>query len=294
MISRIPRDVLDGITEVLNLPDLSAILEFAFAGGGCINHGGKLTTSSGSFFLKWNDDKNFPGMFEAEAKGLQLLHQQNAIRIPNVIGHGKNGPHQFLVLEFIEQKSRSKNYWEQLGQRLASLHRCSSELFGLDHANYIGSLRQYNHTNSNWINFFIEQRLDVQVNLAINNGAAPAGWAKKFEALYLKLPSLITIEKPSLIHGDLWSGNLITDDHGEPCLIDPAVYYGNREADLAMTRLFGGFSGEFYSAYEDAFPLPRGTEKRIDLYNLYPLLVHVNLFGGSYMHSVEGILRAFS
>jgi protein-ribulosamine 3-kinase len=294
MTSQIPEDVLGGVKEVLNVPDLSSIQEFTFAGGGCINQGGKLKTTIGSFFVKWNDDKKFPGMFEAEGKGLQLLYRQNAMRIPKVIGHGKNDGHQFLLLEFIEQKSRSKNFWEQLGQRLASLHQCSSDLFGLDHSNYIGSLRQYNHTNSNWINFFIEQRLEVQVNLAINNGAAPASWAKKFETLYVRLPSLIASEKPSLIHGDLWSGNLITDDKGEPCLIDPAIYFGNREADLAMTRLFGGFSGEFYSAYEEAFPLPPGAERRVDLYNLYPLLVHVNLFGGSYVHSVENILRAFS
>src|SRR5688572_27206373 len=211
MISRIPESVLEGVKEVLNLQDSSSIREFAFAGGGCINQGGKLTTAIGSFFLKWNDEKKFPGMFEAESKGLHLLHRQNAIRIPKVIGHGKNGPHQFLLLEFIEQKSRSKNYWQQLGQKLAALHRKSSELFGLDHANYIGSLRQFNHTNSNWINFFIEQRLEVQLNLGINYGVAPAAWTKKFEALYVKLPSLITIEKPSLLHGDLWSGNLITD-----------------------------------------------------------------------------------
>ena len=294
MTSRIPGGVLEDVREILDLPDSSSIREFEFAGGGCINQGGKLTTASGSFFLKWNDEKKFPGMFEAESKGLHLLHQQNAIRIPKVIGHGKNGPHQFLLLEFIEQRSRSKNYWELLGQRLASLHRCSSEFFGLDHDNCIGSLPQYNHPNSNWINFFVAQRLEVQVKLAIDGGAVDAGWKKKFEALYTKLPSLIAVEEPSLVHGDLWSGNLITDEKGEPCLIDPAVYYGNREADLAMTRLFGGFSWEFYSAYQEAFPLPPGSEKRVDLYNLYPLLVHVNLFGGSYVHSVEGILRAFS
>jgi protein-ribulosamine 3-kinase len=293
MTSRIPGDVLDGVKEVLNLANLSSIQEFSFAGGGCINQGGTLKTTIGSFFLKWNDAKKFPAMFEAEGNGLQLLHRQNIIRIPKVIGHGKNGPHQFLLLEFIEQKSRSRNYWEQLGQKLAALHRCSSEAFGLDHDNYIGSLQQYNSPNSNWINFFIRQRLDAQVRLAINSGAVDAGWKKKFEALYAKLPSLIAVEKPSLIHGDLWSGNLITDEKGEPCLIDPAVYYGNREADLAMTRLFGGFSGEFYSAYEEAFPLPTGAEGRVDLYNLYPLLVHVNLFGGSYVHSVESILRTF-
>jgi protein-ribulosamine 3-kinase len=293
MTSRIPGDVLDGVKEVLNLSNLSSIQQFSFAGGGSINQGGKVKTTIGSFFLKWNDDKQFPAMFEAEAEGLHLLHRQNAIRIPKVIRHGKKGAHQFLLLEFIEQKSRSKKYWEQLGQRLASLHRCSSEFFGLDQDNYIGSLRQHNHPNSNWINFFIEQRLNVQVRLAINSGAVDSEWEKKFEALYAKLPSLIAVEKPSLIHGDLWSGNLIADEQGEPCLIDPAVYYGNREADLAMTRLFGGFSEEFYSAYEETFPLPPGSQRRVDLYNLYPLLVHVNLFGGSYVHSVESILRAF-
>ena len=293
MTSRIPRGVLEAVRRILNLPDSSSIWEFEFSGGGCINNGGKLTTAIGSFFLKWNDEKKFPGMFEAESKGLHLLHQQNAIRIPKVVGHGKNGLHQFLLLEFIEQKSRSKNYWELLGQRLAALHRCSSEFFGLDHDNFIGSLHQYNHPNSNWISFFVEQRLDVQVKLAMDGGAVDAAWGKRFEALYARLPSLIAVEKPSLIHGDLWSGNLITDEKGEPCLIDPAVYYGNREADLAMTRLFGGFSGEFYSAYEEVYPLPPGVESRIDLYNLYPLLVHVNLFGGSYVQTVESILRTF-
>ncbi|HZI24010.1 MAG TPA: fructosamine kinase family protein, partial [Chryseolinea sp.] len=154
-------------------------------------------------------------------------------------------------------------------------------------------LPQFNNQNTSWVNFFIEQRLQVQVNLAIENGVAKADWEKKFAALYNKLPGLIPVEAPSLLHGDLWSGNLITDEKGEPCLIDPAVYYGNREADMAMTKLFGGFSGRFYAAYQEAFPLSPGHEQRVDLYNLYPLMVHVNLFGGSYVHSVESILGAF-
>jgi len=293
MISRIPPGVLEGVKEALRLPDLKSIQEFSFAAGGCINQGGKLKTTAGTFFLKWNDAKKFPGMFEAESKGLKLLHQQNVIRIPEVIGQGENISFQFLLLEFIEQKSRSKNYWEQLGQKLASLHRCSNGLFGLGYGNYIGSLPQYNNSNTIWVDFFIEQRLQVQVKLAIENGVAKADWEKKFAALYSKLPSLIPVEAPSLLHGDLWSGNLITDEKGEPCLIDPAVYYGNREADLAMTKLFGGFSGDFYAAYQETFPLSPGHEQRVDLYNLYPLMVHVNLFGGSYVHSVESILSVF-
>jgi fructosamine-3-kinase len=293
MISRIPPGVLEGVREALTLPDLNSIQEFSFAGGGCINQGGKLKTTAGTFFLKWNDAKKFPGMFEAESKGLKLLRQQNVIRIPEVIGQRENFSFQFLLLEFVEQKSRSKNYWEQLGKKLAGLHRCSEGFFGLGYSNYIGSLPQYNNSNTNWVDFFIEQRLQVQLKLAIENGVAKADWEKKFAALYNKLPGLIPVEAPSLLHGDLWSGNLITDEKGEPCLIDPAVYYGNREADLAMTKLFGGFSGHFYSAYHEAFPLSPGHEQRVDLYNLYPLMVHVNLFGGSYMHSVESILRAF-
>ena len=293
MISRIPPGVLEGVREALRLPDLMSIQEFSFSGGGCINQGGKLKTTAGTFFLKWNDAKKFPGLFETESKGLKLLSQQNVIRIPDVIGQGENISFQFLLLEFIEQKSRSKNYWERLGQKLASLHQCSERFFGLDYGNYIGSIPQYNNSTTSWVNFFIEQRLQVQVKLAIENGVAKADWERKFAVLYNKLPGLIPIEAPSLLHGDLWSGNLITDEKGEPCLIDPAVYYGNREADMAMTKLFGGFSGDFYAAYQEAFPLSPGHEQRVDLYNLYPLMVHVNLFGGSYVHSVESILRAF-
>ncbi len=292
MISRVPVNVLEGVRKLLDISD-SSFLDFSFISGGCINQGGQLSTSAGNFFLKWNDDKKFPGMFEAESKGLKLLREQQAIKIPEVIGNGVLGPHQFLLLEFIEQKTQIKNYSQQLGQRLATLHTCTGPSFGLDHNNYIGSLNQFNQFHSNWIEFFINQRLNVQLKFAIDAGRVGSGWIQKFQSLYLKLPSLLPQEKPSLLHGDLWNGNLITDNKGEPCLIDPAVYFGNREADLAMTKLFGGFDEEFYRSYDQAFPLQAGYQNRVDLYNLYPLLVHVNLFGGSYINSVEGILRAF-
>lgn len=293
MISSIPSSVLVGVIERLKIP-VSSVQDFSFSSGGCINQGGKIKTSTGNYFLKWNDDKKFPGMFEAESKGLQLLYLQHVIRIPEVVGFGAKDSFQFLLLEFIDQKKlRSRNYWQQLGNRLAALHRCTAQTFGLNGDNYIGSLRQLNHPHSTWINFFIEQRLNVQVTYAIEAGRAPSDWSKKFESLYSKLPSLLPEEKPSLLHGDLWSGNILTDDKGEPCLIDPAVYYGNREVDLAMTRLFGGFETEFYASYENTFPLEPGYQTRVDLYNLYPLLVHVNLFGGSYVHSVESILRSY-
>lgn len=293
MLSHIPSAVLEGVQQLLKGDGSAALRDFSFSGGGCINRGGKLSTSHGSFFLKWNDVHKFPGMFNAESKGLQLLYQPNVIRIPHVIGVGEEGSFQFLLLEFIEQKSSIKNYWQQLGERLANLHRQQADKFGLDHNNYIGSLPQFNNQETSWINFFIEQRLNVQLRLAIDSRSVESTWIKKFESLYTKLKTLLPEESPSLVHGDLWSGNLITDEKGEPCLIDPAVHYGNREADLAMTKLFGGFKLEFYDCYNEFFPLQKGYEKRMDIYNLYPLLVHVNLFGGSYKRSVENIVNEF-
>lgn len=293
MTARIPPDVLNGVIKVLGLESVSSIQSFSFLGGGCINSGGMLTSSKGAFFLKWNDVNRFPGMFEAESRGLELLAGQQAIRIPTVIGYGEETSHQFLLLEYISQARRNNAYWEQLGIRLAGLHNAGDTRFGLDHDNFIGSLRQYNSWHLSWVDFFIEQRLDVQLKLSIDSGIARPAWAKKFHLLYKKLPALLPQEKPSLLHGDLWSGNLITDDKGEPCLIDPAVYYGNREAELAMTRLFGGFADEFYIAYEKCSAIQHGYQQRFDLYNLYPLLVHVNLFGGSYVGSVDAILNRF-
>ncbi len=293
MISSIPSSVVEGVKALLNNDDSNLIQGFSFASGGCINQGGKLKTSRGDFFLKWNDIKKFPGMFEAETKGLKLLGEQNSIKIPEVIGFGEKGSFQFLLLQFIEEKPRLKIYWQQLGSKLASLHRCSSDLFGLDHDNYIGSLKQLNNQHASWLTFFIEQRLNVQLKLAIDAGIMDSELSKQFEFLYAKLPTLLPEEKPSLVHGDLWSGNLITDENGEPCLIDPAVYFGNREADLAMTKLFGGFDDEFYVSYVETFPLQPGYHKRLDLYNLYPLLVHVNLFGGAYKSAVASTLRAY-
>jgi fructosamine-3-kinase len=178
--------------------------------------------------------------------------------------------------------------------RLAQLHNATDTAFGLDHDNYIGSLRQQNAQHSSWVDFFVEQRLNVQLKLSLDSGTGRTGWSKQFDSLFKKLPSLLPEGRPSLLHGDLWSGNLIIDVKGEPCLIDPAVYFGNREADLAMTKLFGGFSDEFYKVYEQHSKLQHGYQQRLELYNLYPLLVHVNLFGGAYVGSVDAILSRFA
>lgn len=293
MIQNIPSDVRKSVSRVLNLNTPDALQRFSHSGGGCINPGGKLTTPAGTFFLKWNSAKKFPSMFEAEAKGLTLLRKVEAIIIPRVICVSEAGEYQFLLLEFIEQGPQRKSYWKDLGSGLANIHKTTNNLFGLDHHNYIGSLRQFNTSNEKWIDFFINQRLNVQLKLAIDSGLAGSHMMKSFESLFDKLGSLVPDEKAALVHGDLWSGNIITTQNGEPCLIDPAVYYGCREVDLAMTTLFGSFPREFYDSYMETNPLLPGYEDRFELYNLYPLLVHLNLFGGQYRSPITAILNRF-
>lgn len=269
------------------------VLQSASVGGGSINHAMKVESTSGIFFLKWNDAKKFPGMFEAEARGLNLLKSKNVIGIPEVIAADEAGNYSFIVLEFIESGKRQKNFWQDFGSSLANLHKHTSELCGLNHDNYIGSLPQSNAQKKTWTEFFIEERLERQIALAKYSGAINNATIQQFNNLFKRLPEIIPEEKPSLLHGDLWNGNFITGADSNAWLIDPAVYYGHREMDLAMTKLFGGFSEEFYEAYNGTFPLQPGFSERIDIHNLYPLLVHVNLFGGGYLQEVKNILKRF-
>ena len=293
MVQKIPLNVRQGVARTLNLKGPDDLCDFDFSGGGCINHGGKLQTTAGTFFLKWNSAKKFPSMFQAEANGLKLLRKTKAIEIPSVVGVGEDDDYQFILLDFMEQVPQAKTYWKQLGSRLATLHKTTDAQFGLDHENYIGSLPQFNTSRQSWIDFFVHQRLEIQLKRAVDSGLAGSQMVKSFEALCPKLTFLLSEEKPALLHGDLWSGNIITTGKGEPCLIDPAVYYGCREVDLAMTKLFGSFPTEFYHAYDQTYPLMPDYEDRLELYNLYPLLVHLNLFGAQYKSAITGILNRF-
>lgn len=287
MLSSVPSAILQQLAKSVG----NVLTDFSFCGGGCINHGGRLKTRVGDLFLKWNDAAKFPGMFVAEAKGLKLLRNAGAIHVPEVITEGVAGPWQFLVLEFVEERPKAGSYWVELGQQLATMHKQTAPTYGLDHDNYIGSLPQQNTPAKKWTDFFITQRLEVQVKLALDRGKLNTETVRLFGTLYNKLGDLLPEEKPSLLHGDLWSGNLIINAEGKPCLIDPAVYYGHREAEIAFTTLFGGFSAEFYNSYHEAFALAPGYAERFDIYNLYPLMVHVNLFGGGYISQVVSILR---
>jgi fructosamine-3-kinase len=189
----------------------------------------------------------------------------------------------FILMEFISSSEPSCRFFGDFGQRLARLHRNQIELYGLDYNNYMGSLHQNNCFHSGWVDFFIEERLDKQVQLAVNKGLLAETAMKQFDRFYTRLDELLVEEPPCLVHGDLWCGNFIVSEKGEACLIDPAVYYGNREVDLAMSTLFGGFSPDFYNAYNEEYPLIPGWKDRLELYNLYPLLIHLNLFGSGYL-----------
>ena len=262
--------------------------------GGDINEAYRIDCAKGTLFVKANL-RAPKGLFTAEARGLEWLREASALRIPEVVATSDpDEPVSYLVLEYIEAGRPARQFDEMLARGLAKLHRAGAEGFGLDHDNFIGSLPQSNETAASWAEFYVSRRLGPQLERAAESGRASYAMRRGFERLFSAMPGLVGAkEPPSRLHGDLWGGNLHVAEDGAPCLIDPAVYAGHREMDLAMMRLFGGFSERVFSAYHEAFPLAAGFEERVALYQLYPLMVHVNLFGGSYAGSVERALERY-
>jgi protein-ribulosamine 3-kinase len=289
----IPIAIREAVADIISRRAPAAITGFIAAHGGCINHGGRLQTTAGDFFLKWNQTATLKGMFECESKGLKLLRATHAIHVPEVIATDEVENYQFLLIEYVDRQPARHDYWNVMGKQLANLHRVHASHYGLDHNNYIGSLPQSNRQHQSWPAFLGSQRLTPLVEKAIQLGKAPASWSHKFEQLLKKIDSLLPDEAPSLLHGDLWQGNVLINSVGAPCLIDPAVYYGHREVDLAMTQMFDTFDPVFYHAYHEAYPLLPGFEKRFGIYNLYPLLVHLHLFGSSYVTPIQSTLNAY-
>lgn len=263
--------------------------------GGSINQAAKVTLTDGrNCFLKWNRSAD-PAMFIVEDKGLKLLNSANtSLRVPNVFATGKTEDGVgFLLEEFIAEGQSKPDSARQFGRALAALHNHRKNRFGLDHDNYIGKLPQSNNWHENWIDFFVDERMQPQLKMATDAGKLGSDTVAHFESMYKKLPDIFPDEPASLLHGDLWGGNYFFDEHGQTTIYDPAVYYGHREIELAFTHLFGGFPSTFYRAYKETYPLESGFSQRKDLYNLYPLLVHTNLFGGNYARQVKGIVKRF-
>jgi fructosamine-3-kinase len=259
-------------------------------GGGCINSGMVLFTQTGpSFFLKLNQGAP-PDMFQREAEGLLALQVKGGPEVPEPYLYGAD----FLLMEDISPAAPCFSYWKDFGHALAALHSQRGSLFGFQENNYIGSTPQPNPWTENGHDFFAQKRLLYMANLASGLGLLDRSINEGIARLASRLRALVPEQPPSLIHGDLWSGNATTDRQGRPAIIDPAAHYGWAEAELAMTSLFGGFPGLFYRAYEEARPLEPGYQERFPIYNLYHLLNHVVLFGRGYLGQVKAILHHFS
>lgn len=280
--------VEEGLGEVIQTTDS--------LGGGCIAHATRLGTDAGTYFLKWSREEA-ARTFTAEAAGLRALREAgSAIRIPEplIVVDGGDGKAGILLLEWIERSVTSKRFWEAFGHDLADLHRHSAERYGFHRSNYIGRLPQENEWVANWPEFFWTRRIEPQVRRAKQTGIWQNAWEAPLKRIGDQLDAYLPMHpEASVVHGDLWAGNFIPASDGHAALIDPATYFGHRETDLAMTRLFGGFPMDFYAAYQEAWPLEDEWEVRFEIYNLYHLINHLNHFGAGYASSIQRVLKRF-
>jgi protein-ribulosamine 3-kinase len=296
-----PQSVNTAYPTILDELGRGRPVELTSVAGGCIANARVASFSDGSsVFVK--SAAGTRGMFEREAEGLRALATAGPIRVPEVLAVGGDA----LVLELIREATKKDKFFESFGRDFANLHDHRGPAFGFPHDNFIGSTPQRNdpidgpwgaaaEDGSTWPEFFLERRLRFQVKLAVSKGHGHdiEHLLDRAEGQMAELLGS-SIEPPSILHGDLWSGNYMVDDLGEACLIDPAVYYGHREADLAMTRLFGGFDSSFYEAYCEVSPLAPGHQERLPIYQLYHILNHLNLFGGSYYAQCIRILQRYA
>ncbi|TAE61772.1 MAG: fructosamine kinase family protein [Nostocales cyanobacterium] len=258
-------------------------------GGGCINQAYTISDGKITYFVKLNT-ANQGEMFAAEMLGLQQMYETHTIRVPKPVCWGTTNNSSYLVLEYLNINGGSHKSWQQMGQNLAAMHqKISNQGFGWNMNNTIGSTPQINTWKSDWIEFYIENRLGYQFQLARRKG----GNFPLADKLIDAIPKILANHhvEPALVHGDLWGGNAGFTVDGEPVIFDPATYYGDREVDIAMTELFGGFPAAFYQGYQEILPLDNGYEKRKILYNLYHILNHFNLFGGGYAAQANGMIE---
>lgn len=277
-------DALEQSIRIINVEKLH---------GGSVNYSFKLQANSQSFFIKINKANSHPFIFDLELKGLQKLASTNTLKVPRFILKGDFENTAYFVLELVEQGVESPSFWESFGYQLAALHQNSESHFGLAYQNYMGSLAQINTPTDSWASFFGNHRIKMQAEMAYAKRLIDSTLLKQIEGLTARMDLLFPKTNPALLHGDLWSGNFMANTKQQAVVFDPAVYYGNREMDLAMSLLFGGFDKRFYEAYNEYFPLEKGWEERVDLCNIYPLLVHVNLFGAAYSKRLKSALKKY-
>ena len=259
--------------------------------GGSINRAFEYRSAKGSIFVKVSSSPSAVDMLQAEAAGLKALASAQAVRVPEVILQGRCAEGAYLALEWIQLGRPARATEATLGEQLAWQHRCTHAQFGWDRDNTIGSTPQPNVRSESWETFFRERRLRFQLDLAGKNGADPSILERGYR-LCENVAAFFKTYRPaaSLLHGDLWGGNWGSDEDGLPVMYDPAVYYGDREAVIAMTRLFGGFGNAFYAAYQSTWALDAGASTRVPLYNLYHVLNHFNLFGGDYLQQAASMI----
>lgn len=279
---------MKNLEEILN----EKVTSNSFVGGGSIADSQKIRTSSGKEYFVKSYSQSKSNILKNEVNGLIEIQKSKSIKTPQIIYYDDN----ILILEFIKSGRKNKNFSELFGIQLTEMHRLKSDKFGFYENNYIGSNHQINlPLYSNWTDFYWENRLLYQFKLAEKHGYVNSDFRKlfnQFESVYRNIIEG-TEEEPSLIHGDLWGGNYLVDESGNPVLIDPAVYYGHREAELGMTILFGGFDSDFYSAYNEAYPLFDGWKERLDIYKLYHVMNHLNLFGSGYLNQTLSIIKSY-
>lgn len=279
--------------KTIVIDEADPVVHISRVHGGDINTAWCLHTKKNKYFVKVNAGTAYPDMFKKEAAGLTALSSVSDIKVPEVIQYGEKDGRQYLVLEWLEREAPVKNFWDQFGKALAQLHLQQQPFFGWYEDNYIGSLEQKNTQHQQWNSFCYECRVLPLVEQLYNSGKFSKQEVEAAENMYAVSHNLFPEEPASLVHGDLWSGNFMAANNGLPAIYDPAVYYGHREMDIGMTKLFGGFHLDFYRAYNEVHPLQKGWEQRLPQTQLYPLLVHAVLFGGHYVSNAAEILKRF-
>ena len=285
----LPQDLLDYLSNLIE----SKINKVQSVSGGDISSTFFLQAGTKKLFLKINSKKDALDMFLSEEKALNTIAKTNTIAVPKVLTCNTYTKNSFILMEYINAKSPKTIELELFGLQLAQLHQITSNEFGFDSDNFIGSLHQSNKKHGNWNDFYIEERLVPQLQLAKSKRLLSDSEIPEKNFMKEICHNFFNTVKPSLLHGDLWSGNYLISKDGTPFLIDPSTYFGHNEIDIAMSKLFGGFRSSFYDAYHEIIPKDRYTNIRIELYQLYYLLVHLNLFGRSYYSSVKCILNKY-